>query len=35
MENGAAGETVRVRNLDSKKEFNALVVADSRVQVRF
>ena len=35
MENGAAGETVKVRNLDSRKEFNALVVADSRVQVRF
>jgi flagella basal body P-ring formation protein FlgA len=35
MENGAAGETVKVRNLDSKKEFNALVVADSRAQVRF
>ncbi len=35
MENGAAGETVKVRNLDSKKEFNALVVADSRAQIRF
>jgi flagella basal body P-ring formation protein FlgA len=35
MENGAAGETVKVRNLDSKKEFNALVVADSRALVRF
>jgi flagella basal body P-ring formation protein FlgA len=35
MENGAAGETVKVRNMDSKKEFNALVVADSRAQIRF
>ena len=35
MENGAAGETVKLRNLDSKKEFNALVVADSRAQIRF
>ena len=35
MENGAAGDMVKVRNLDSKKEFNALVVADSRAQVRF
>jgi flagella basal body P-ring formation protein FlgA len=35
MENGAAGEMVKVRNLDSKKEFNALVVADSRAEVRF
>jgi flagella basal body P-ring formation protein FlgA len=35
MESGAAGETVKVRNLDSKKEFNALVVADARAQVRF
>ncbi|ATC64109.1 flagella basal body P-ring formation protein FlgA [Nibricoccus aquaticus] len=35
MENGAAGETVKVRNIDSKKEFNALVVADSRAQIRF
>ncbi|MGC4072516.1 MAG: flagellar basal body P-ring formation chaperone FlgA [Nibricoccus sp.] len=35
MENGAAGETVKVRNLDSKKEFNALVVADARAQIRF
>jgi flagella basal body P-ring formation protein FlgA len=35
MENGAAGDTVKVRNLDTKKEFNALVVADSRALVRF
>lgn len=35
MENGAAGELVRVRNMDSKKEFSALVVADARAQVRF
>lgn len=35
MENGAAGETVKVRNLVTKKEFPALVVADSKAQVRF
>ena len=35
MENGSAGETVRVRNLETRKEFSALVVADSRAQVRF
>lgn len=35
MENGAAGEMVKVRNLESRKEFNALVVADARAQVRF
>lgn len=34
MENGTAGETVRVRNMESKKEFSALVVADSRAEVR-
>ena len=35
MENGAAGDTVRLRNLESKKDFTALVVADARAQVRF
>ncbi len=35
MENGSAGETVRVRNLESRKEFSAVVVAESRAQVRF
>lgn len=34
MENGTAGETVRVRNIESKKEFPATVVADSRAEVR-
>jgi len=34
MENGAAGETVRVRNLESKKEFTALVTGQARAQVR-
>jgi flagella basal body P-ring formation protein FlgA len=34
MENGTAGEMVRVRNLESKKEFTAQVVADSRALVR-
>jgi flagella basal body P-ring formation protein FlgA len=35
MENGAAGDTVRLRNLESKKDFSALVVAEARAQVRF
>ena len=35
MENGAAGEVIKVRNLESKKDFSALVVAESRAQVRF
>ncbi len=35
MENGAAGDTVRLRNLESKKDFTALVVAAARAQVRF
>jgi flagella basal body P-ring formation protein FlgA len=35
MENGAEGETVKVRNIDSKKEFSALVVSDARALVRF
>lgn len=35
MESGAAGETVRVRNIESRREFSALVVADARAQVRF
>ena len=34
MENGAAGETVRVRNLESKKEFTALVTGQAHAQVR-
>ncbi|PTY08829.1 flagella basal body P-ring formation protein FlgA [Opitutaceae bacterium EW11] len=35
MQDGSAGDTVRVRNLDTRKEFSALVVAESRAQVRF
>jgi flagella basal body P-ring formation protein FlgA len=35
MENGAEGETVTVRNPVTRKDFAALVVAESRVQVRF
>ena len=35
MENGAAGDMVRLRNIESKKDFSALVVADARAQVRF
>lgn len=35
MQNGAAGEVVTVRNLDSKKDFSAFVIDEKRVQVRF
>jgi len=35
MENGAAGDTVKLRNLESKRDFSALVVAEARAQVRF
>lgn len=35
MENGAQGETVTVRNPESRRNFSALVVDENRVQVRF
>ena len=35
MENGAQGDTVTVRNPDSRKDFSALVVDENHVQVRF
>ncbi len=35
MENGAAGDTVTIRNPESKKDFSAQVVPESRVQIRF
>ena len=35
MENGAQGDTVTIRNLDSRKDFTAQVVAENRVQIRF
>lgn len=35
MENGAAGDPIRVRNLVSKKDFTALVVSEARAQVSF
>jgi flagella basal body P-ring formation protein FlgA len=35
MENGAQGDTVTVRNPESRKDFAALVVSENRVQVRF
>lgn len=35
MQNGAHGEVVTVRNLDSKKDFSAFVIDENRVQVRF
>lgn len=35
MENGAQGETVTLRNPESRKNFSAIVVDENRVQVRF
>jgi flagella basal body P-ring formation protein FlgA len=35
MENGAAGDTVTIRNQESRKDFAARVVAENRVQIRF
>jgi flagellar basal body P-ring formation protein FlgA len=35
MQNGAQGEVVTVRNLDSRKDFSAFVIDENRVQVRF
>lgn len=35
MENGAQGDTVTIRNPDSKKDFAAQVIAENRVQIRF
>jgi flagella basal body P-ring formation protein FlgA len=35
MEGGAAGAVIRVRNLDTKKEFYAQVINENQVQVRF
>lgn len=35
MENGAAGDSIRVRNLTSKRDFTASVVAEARAQVQF
>jgi flagellar basal body P-ring formation protein FlgA len=35
VQNGGRGDLVLVRNLDSKKEFTAVVVDENRVQVRF
>jgi flagella basal body P-ring formation protein FlgA len=35
MENGAAGDVIKVRNMTSKKDFTAYVVAEAQAQVRF
>ena len=35
MESGAKGETVTIRNPESRKDFAALVISENRVQVRF
>ena len=35
MQNGAQGEAVTIRNLESRKDFTAFVIDENRVQVRF
>ena len=35
MENGAQGDTVKIRNTESRKDFAAMVIDENRVQVRF
>ncbi len=35
MQNGAQGEAVTVRNLDSRRDFTAIVVDENHVQIRF
>jgi flagella basal body P-ring formation protein FlgA len=35
VEGGPAGAVIRVRNLDSQKEFVAQVLNENQVQVRF
>ena len=35
MQNGAQGEAVTVRNIDSHKDFTAIVVDENHVQIRF
>jgi flagella basal body P-ring formation protein FlgA len=35
MENGARGDTVTVRNPESRRDFAAMVIDENRVQVRF
>lgn len=35
LQNGASGEAVTVRNLESRRDFTAFVIDENRVQVRF
>lgn len=35
MENGAQGDTVTIRNPDSRKDFSAQVISENHVQIRF
>jgi flagella basal body P-ring formation protein FlgA len=35
LEGGAAGTVIRVKNLDSNKEFVGQVINENQVQVRF
>ena len=35
LENGATGDLIRLRNLDSRKDFNAQVINETKVQVHF
>jgi flagella basal body P-ring formation protein FlgA len=35
MQNGALGETILVRNLDSRRDFSAVVTAENQARVTF
>jgi flagella basal body P-ring formation protein FlgA len=35
LENGTAGALIKLRNLESHKEFNGQIINESKVQVQF
>ena len=35
LENGAAGDLIKLRNLESRKEFNGQILNENQVQVHF
>ena len=35
MENGAAGDLIKLQNLESRKEFHGQVTHESKVQIHF
>jgi flagella basal body P-ring formation protein FlgA len=35
LQNGAQGEAISLRNIESRKDFTAFVVDENRAQVRF